>query len=101
MLGKDAAVGEFGGVTGPRDSQAPGIFGLLRGGGTDFADGDLEERLETPVEHPNTFGADQELHGSRWRASGLKPPAVDNPEGSQFLRLVSPVAIRFARRRHT
>ncbi len=67
MLGKNAAVGEFGGVTGPGHSHAPGFFGLLGAGGRDFADGDLEERLEAPVEHPNTFGADEELHGSRRR----------------------------------
>src|ERR1700674_1789881 len=88
MLGKDAAVGEFGGVTGPGHSQAPGFFRLPRAGGSDFADGDLEEWLETSVEHPNTFGADEELHGSRWRASGLKAPAVDKHEGPQLVGLV-------------
>src|SRR6266550_3595382 len=98
MLGKDAAVGEFGGATGPGHSQAPGFFGLLRAGGSDFADGDLEERLETPDEHPNTFGADEELHGSRCRSSGLKAPAVDNHEGSQFVGLVAGVGSGFGRR---
>jgi len=58
---KNAAVGEFGGVTGPGHSQAPGFFGLLGAGGSDFADRDLEERLEAPVEHPNTFGADERV----------------------------------------
>jgi len=78
MLGKNATVGEFGGVTGPGHSQAPGFIGLLGEGGSDFADRDLEEGLEAPVEHPNSFGADEELRGSIRRVSRLKAPAVDD-----------------------
>src|SRR5712664_2088028 len=98
MLGKDAPVREFRGVAGPGQPQAPGFFGLLRAGCSDFADGDLEERLETPVEHPYTLGADEELHGNRWRATGLQAPAVDNYEGSHFVGLVVGVAIGFSGR---
>jgi len=59
-------------MTGPGHSHAPGFFGLRGAGGSDFADRDLEERLEAPVEHPTLFGADEELHGSRRRVSWLK-----------------------------
>src|SRR5260370_22232393 len=79
-------------------SQSRGFWVLPGAGGSDSVGGDLEERLETPVEHQNIFGADEELHGSRWRASGLKAPAVDNHEGAQFVGLVVGVGIRFGGR---
>jgi hypothetical protein len=88
MLGKDAAVGELCGEAGRGHSKEPGILGFLRAGGSDFADGDLKERHEIPVEHPNTFGPDEELHGSRRRAAGLKAPAIDDNESAQFACLI-------------
>ena len=86
MLGKDAAVREFGGVTGPGDSQAPAFFGSLRAGGSDFADGDLEERFKMPVNYANVLGAEEKLHGDRRRASPLIASAVNDNKSSQFAR---------------
>src|SRR5439155_21223364 len=98
VLGKYAAVGEFDGVIGPGQAQPPGLFGFLGAGDRDFADGDLEERLEAPVECPNAFAADEELHGSRRRPSGLITPSIDDKESSQFAGLVVGVGIGFAGR---
>ena len=64
VLGKDALVGEFGGVIGPANLQNPVVLCLcLDGiGGKDFGGGNHEERLKMRIERPDAFRTDEELH---------------------------------------
>src|SRR6266550_3458764 len=78
MFGKDATVGEFSGVPGPGHSQAPGLVEFLGTDSSNLADGDLQERLEAPIQNENAFDADEELRGSRRRASLLIAPSIDD-----------------------
>src|SRR6266566_6340754 len=89
MFGKDATVGEFSGVPGPGHSQAPGLLEFLGTGSSNLADGDLQERLESPIENENAFDADEELRGSRRRASLLIAPSIDDNQSCQFSGLSS------------
>ncbi len=61
VLGEDAAVREFCGLIGPSHSQEPTCFRFFRVRDSDFADGDLQERLKARIEHANAFGADEKL----------------------------------------
>src|SRR2546423_14020626 len=88
MFGKDATVEEFSGVPGPGHSQAPGLVEFLGAGSSNLADGDLQETLEAPIENENAFDADEELPGSRRRASLLIAPPIDNNQSCQFSGLV-------------
>ncbi|PYU40656.1 MAG: hypothetical protein DMG53_22540 [Acidobacteria bacterium] len=90
MFGKEATVGEFSGVPGPGQAQAPGLVEFLGAGSSNLADGDIQERLEAPVENEDTFDADEELRGSRRRASLLIAPSIDDNQSCQFSGFVWP-----------
>src|SRR5438445_1697143 len=98
MFGKEANVGEFSGVPGPGQAQAPGLVEFLGAGSSNLADGDIQERLEAPVENEDTFDADEELRGSRRRASLLIAPSIDDNQSCQCSGFVVGVGAQFGGR---